>query len=167
MNIAFYQHNADRLLYPLKRVGGGFERISWDQAIGEIADKLAGILQDHGPRSLAWMYGGAGKYGIPYLNLFGRMLGSQYSYGSLAQELTGRYWAHGLTLGSQGLGFAPDYENTEMLLIIGKNPYMSHHMSQARRVLTSISKDPDRLLVVVDPRLSETAKMADIHLTRS
>lgn len=114
--------------------------------------------------SLAWMSGGTGKYGIPYLNLFGRMLGSQYSYGSLAQEHTGRYWAHGLTLGSQGLSFEPDYENTEMLLIIGKNPYMSHHMSQARRVLTNISKDPDRLLVVVDPRLSETARMADIHL---
>jgi anaerobic selenocysteine-containing dehydrogenase len=41
---------------------------------------------------------------------------------------------------------------------------MSHQMPQARRVLTDISKDPDKFLVVIDPRLSETAKIADIHL---
>ena len=40
MNIAFHQHNADRVLYPLKKVGDKFERVSWDQAINEIAEKL-------------------------------------------------------------------------------------------------------------------------------
>ena len=53
MNIAYHEHNADRLLYPLKKVGDKFERTSWDQAIGEIAEKLKKILQEHGPRSLA------------------------------------------------------------------------------------------------------------------
>jgi anaerobic selenocysteine-containing dehydrogenase len=51
-----------------------------------------------------------------------------------------------------------------MLLIVGWNPMMSHHTPQARRVLTKFSKDHHRLLVVVDPRVSETAKIADIHL---
>ena len=55
MNIAFHQHNADRLLYPLKKVGDRFERVSWDQSISEIAEKLKGILRDHGPRALAWL----------------------------------------------------------------------------------------------------------------
>jgi anaerobic selenocysteine-containing dehydrogenase len=41
---------------------------------------------------------------------------------------------------------------------------MSHHIPQARRVLTRISKDPGKLLVVIDPRRSETAKIANIHL---
>ena len=50
MNIANHQHNADRLKYPLKRVGDRFERISWDQAIDEIAMKLKGILGQYGPR---------------------------------------------------------------------------------------------------------------------
>ena len=55
LNIAFHQHNADRLTHPLKKVGDTFEQISWDQAISEIAEKLQKILNQHGPRSLAWM----------------------------------------------------------------------------------------------------------------
>ena len=51
-----------------------------------------------------------------------------------------------------------------MLLIVGKNPMMSHHFQRARTVLKKMAKDPDRLLVVVDPRRTETAKIADIHL---
>ncbi len=166
MNIAFHQHNADRVLYPLKKVGDRFERISWDQAISEIAEKLKSILQQHGPRSLASLVGG-GEYnalGRPYLARFVRRLGSRYNYSSANQEFAGRYWAHGLTLGSQDLGFAQDYENTEMLMAIGWNPLMSHGMGQARRKLLKMSKNPEQLLVVVDPRSSETAKIANIHL---
>ena len=51
-----------------------------------------------------------------------------------------------------------------MLMVVGWNGMMSHQIPQARRVLTRISKDPDKLLVVIDPRRSETAKIADIHL---
>ena len=58
MNIANHQHSADRLKYPLKRVGDRFERISWDQAIDEIAMKLKNIVGQYGPRSYAYMGGG-------------------------------------------------------------------------------------------------------------
>ena len=166
MNIASHLHNADKVLYPLKRVGNDFERISWDQAITEIATKLRDILDRHGPRSLASLFGG-GEFGVggaAHLIRFTRRLGSRYGYSAANQEFAGRYWAHGLTLGSQGIGFASDHENTDMMLLIGKNPLQSQHMQQARRRLLKMSKDPDRLLVVVDPRLSETAKIADIHL---
>jgi anaerobic selenocysteine-containing dehydrogenase len=91
-------------------------------------------------------------------------MGSQYFYTSLAQELTGRFWADGKTLGNQNLHSTPHLDETDMLLTVGWNPMMSHHTPQARRVLKKFSKDPDKILVVVDPRLSETAKIADIHL---
>ncbi len=166
LNIAYHEHNADRLLYPMKKVGGKFERISWDQAIAEIAEKLKKILQEHGPRSLASV-GGGGEfnfYPIRFLVGFVQALGSRYQYSSANQEFAGRYWAHGLTFGSQMLELVPDYENTDMLMAVGWNGMMSHHIPQARRVLTRISKDPDKLLVVIDPRRSETAKIANIHL---
>lgn len=166
MNIAFHQHNADRALYPMKKVGGKFERVSWDQAVSEIAVKLKAILEHHGPRCLASV-GGGGEfnfYPIRYLAGFVRSLGSLYQYSSANQEFSGRFWAHGLTLGSQALELIPDYEHTEMLMAVGWNGMMSHHVPQARRVLTRISKDPERLLVVIDPRRSETAKIANIHL---
>ena len=166
MNIAYHEHNADRLLYPMKKVGDRFERIGWDQAIGEIAERLKKILQEHGPRSLASVAGGGefNFYPLRFLAGFVQALGSRYHYSSANQEFAGRYWAHGLTLGSQMLELEPDYENTDMLMAVGWNGMMSHHIPQARRVLTRISKDPGKLLVVIDPRRSETAKIADIHL---
>jgi anaerobic selenocysteine-containing dehydrogenase len=165
-NIAYHLHNADRVLYPLKRVGDGFERISWDQAITEITEKLRDILQQHGPRSLASLFGGGelGVGGTFHLISLVNRLGSRYQYSSANQEFAGRYWAHGLTLGNQGVAFMSDHENTNMMLLIGKNPLQSHHMQQARRMLLKMSKNPDQLLVVVDPRLSETARIANIHL---
>jgi anaerobic selenocysteine-containing dehydrogenase len=53
---------------------------------------------------------------------------------------------------------------TDMLLIVGWNPMMSHHTPQARRILTGFAKYLGKILVVVNPRLSETAKIVDIHL---
>ena len=161
MNIAFHQHNAERVLYPLKKVGDKFERVSWDQAISEIAGKLKDILEQHGLRSLAAMTGGGES--STYGNRIVRRLGG-YQYTAANQEFAGRYWAHGLTLGNQGLTFVSDHDNSNMLLLIGKNPLMSHNYAQSRRRLLKMSKDADRLLVVVDPRQSETARIANIHL---
>jgi len=166
LNIAYHQHHADRLMHPLKKVGETFERISWDQVIDEIAEKLSAIVNEHGPRSLALM--GGFTIGCPSQALFAinvlRGLGSQYSYNALAQELTGRFWIDGKTFGNQGLHTIPHLDETDMLLVVGWNPMMSHHTPQARRVLTQFGKNPDKLLVVVDPRISETAQIADIHL---
>jgi anaerobic selenocysteine-containing dehydrogenase len=166
MNIAYHEHNADRLLYPMKKAGGKFERISWGQAIGEITEKLKEILQEHGPRSLSSVAGGGefNFYPARFLAGFVQALGSRYQYSAANQEFAGRYWAHGLTFGSQRFELIPDYENTEMLMAVGWNGMMSHQIPQARKVLTRISKDPDKLLVVIDPRPSETAKIANIHL---
>ncbi len=101
MNIAYHQHNADRLKYPLKKIGDKFERISWDQAIDEIASKLKNIIGQYGPRSFAYM--GAGGQGCHFEAAFGvrlmRGLGSQYQYGALAQEFAGAFWVCGRTHG--------------------------------------------------------------------
>jgi len=167
LNIKHYQHNTDRLTHPLKKVGDGFEKISWEQAIDEVSTGLKTVVDEHGPRSLALMMGG-GSLGCPAPGVFAvnflRGLGSQYLYSALAQELTGRFWVDGKTFGAQDLHSSPDMAETEMLLVVGWNPMMSHHTPQARRVLKKFAKDPNKTLVVVDPRLSETARIANIHL---
>ena len=166
MNVAYHQHNADRLKYPLKKVGNKFERISWDQAIDEIASKLKGIVGQYGPRSFAYMGGGNQSchlevaFGVTLM----RGLGSQYQYSALAQEFSGAFWVCGRTHGKQYLHDGPDVMNTDVLLIFGWNGMQSHQIPQAPRHLQRLSKDPDKLLMVVDPRISETAKIADIHL---
>jgi anaerobic selenocysteine-containing dehydrogenase len=164
--IANFQHHAQRLEYPLKRVGDSFERIPWEQAIDEIADKLQGIVDEHGPRAFAFMGGGgqgshmAAAFAVRLL----RGLGSHYHYSALAQELTGLFWVLGRGLGRQYLHTGPDVHRTDMLVALGWNPWMSHQMPQARRHVTRIQKDPDKLLVVIDPRRTATAERADIHL---
>lgn len=165
LNVSFHQHHADRLTHPLKKVDGGFERISWDRAIDEIAGKLKDIVGRYGPRSLAYMGGGGqgchfeAAFGVRFL----RGLGSHYHYNALGQELTGHFWALGRVLGRQNIFSGPEDHETDLLVCLGWNPWMSHQMPQARRVVDRISKDPDKLLVVIDPRRTETAARADMH----
>jgi anaerobic selenocysteine-containing dehydrogenase len=166
MNVANHQHNADRLKYPLKRVGDRFERISWAQAIDEIAVKLKDIIGKYGQKSFAYMGGGGqachfeAGFGVRLL----RGLGSHYHYGALAQEFSGMFWVHGRTFGRQYMHVEVDVKETDLLLVIGWNGMQSHQIPQAPRQLLKLSKDPEKLLIVIDPRLSETAKIADIHL---
>lgn len=166
LSIAHYQHHSDRLKHPLKRIGDQFIPIPWDQALDEIAEKLRSITGEHGPRSLAFIRGGF--FGGQLETAFGvsllRAMGSQYFYNPLAAELTGLYWGYGRTMGRQNLFLIPDHDRTDMLLAIGWNARMSHQMPQARRYLDQMAKDPGKLLVVIDPRRSETAEQADIHL---
>lgn len=166
MNIANFQHNAQRLKYPLKKVNGEFVRISWEQAITEIAARLKELRDQYGPRSLAYMGGGGqschfeAAFGVRLL----RSLGSRYHYSAIAQELTGHFWTQGRVLGRQYLTTVPDEEQADMLVAIGWNGMESHQMPRAPLVLREFSRNPDKLLVVIDPRKSETARIADMHL---
>ena len=166
LNIANHQHNADRLKYPLKRVGSTFERISWEQAIDEIGAKLKGIVEQYGPRSFAYM--GGGGQGCHFEAAFGvrlmRGLGSRYHYSALTQEFSGMFWVNGRMHGRQNIHAEVHAEETDFLLVFGWNGMQSHQIPQAPKHLLRIAKDPDKFLVVIDPRLSETAKVANLHL---
>jgi anaerobic selenocysteine-containing dehydrogenase len=56
-DIAYFQNKPERLKFRLKRIGDRFERISWNQALDEIAAKLKEIVAQHGPRSFAYVGG--------------------------------------------------------------------------------------------------------------
>jgi anaerobic selenocysteine-containing dehydrogenase len=165
-NIAYFQNDPERLRSPLKRVGDRFERISWDQALDEIADKLREIVQTHGPRSIAYMGGGGqgchfeAAFGVRFLN----GLGSRNHYSALAQELTGFFWVCGKAFGRQYMHSFPDTQGSDLLVFWGANPMVSHDIPNAPVVLRNKKKEPGFLMAVVDPRMSETAKLADIHL---
>ncbi len=165
--IAHYQNHKERLTHPLKREGDQFVKIPWDQAISEIAKKLKGVLDTHGPRALAYMGGGGqgchmeAGFGRPLL----KALGSQYHYSALAQELTGLFWINGRAYGRQNVHIGPDIERAKNFLVIGWNGSVSNAgVHQARKRIDEFSKAGDKQLIVVDPQLSETAKRANKHL---
>jgi anaerobic selenocysteine-containing dehydrogenase len=165
--VASYQHHNQRVLSPLRRrADGAFEEIDWDTATGEIADRLKKIIDARGPGTVAFIGGGgqANHLDVPYAVFFLKALGTKYLYNALAQEYTQKYWINGHMFGSEALDFHADHHRCDVLLVIGSNPWMSHGMQQARRVITEISKDPKRKLIVVDPRRHETAQKADTYL---
>ncbi len=165
-NVAFLQNNPERLKFPLKRVGGRFERISWTQALDEIAAKLKEIHGAYGPRSLAFL--GGGGQGCHFQSSFGmallRGLGSHNHYSALAQEHTGLFWVEGKGYGRQNLHTTPHVEGSDFLVCWGSNPMMSNRFISTPVAIRAKKKEPGFLLAVVDPRKSETAKLADIHL---
>ncbi len=166
LSIAHYQHNADRLLYPLKKVGDRHERISWEQAISEIAEKMLAIKAEHGPKAFAYMGGGAlgGQLQVGVGLRLLSALGSRYYYSSLTQEFSNAYWVEGRVTGRQGLISGPDVHHADTVVAWGWNGWMSHQEQRARELIKAIKADPHRKLIVIDPRLSETAERADIHL---
>jgi len=160
----YYQNGADRLTSPMRRrPDGGYEAIDWDTAIGEIARKLSAIRDRHGGETILY-YGGANQgshLGGTYADSTQKALGIRYRSNALAQEKTGEFWVGGKMLGTGAHG---DFEHCEVAVFVGKNPWHSHGFARTRVVLREIQKDPGRSLVVIDPRVSETAAMADFHL---
>jgi anaerobic selenocysteine-containing dehydrogenase len=160
----FYQNASDRLRSPLRRRSdGSFEEIDWDTAISEIAARLSRVREDFGGESIFYYGGGGQGNHLPgaYASATRRALGSRYLSGALAQEKTGEFWISHRMLGTMTRA---DFEHCDVALFIGKNPWHSHSLDRARVVLKEIAKDPERKMIVIDPRLTETAKLADIHL---
>jgi anaerobic selenocysteine-containing dehydrogenase len=162
-----YQNGRHRLTSPLrKRADGGFEPVDWDTAIREVAAGFARVREAFGGASILYYGGGGQGNHLPgaYARATRAALGSVYASNALAQEKTGEFWVDGQLLGSPACHTAPDFEHAEVAVFVGKNPWQSHGFPRARAVLREIAKDPARTLVVIDPRRTETAELADVHL---
>jgi anaerobic selenocysteine-containing dehydrogenase len=153
-----------RLTRPLRRrADGTFEIVDWDTAITEVAGRLVAVRDAHGGASIFYFGGGGqgnhlgGAYGSATMAAFG----GRYRSNALAQEKTGEFWVNGRVLGTNVRG---DIEHCEVALFVGKNPWQSHGFPRARTTLKEIARDPARAMIVIDPRRTETADLADIHL---
>ncbi|QRN97622.1 molybdopterin-dependent oxidoreductase [Archangium violaceum] len=162
-----YQQNADLLEHPLRREpDGSFVRVGWDEALADIARRLIAIRDRHGGRSFAF-YGGGGQgnhLGGAYGRQLTKAMGSRFTYSALAQEKTGDFWVNGRLFGDQRCHLTEDVEHADFVLFIGTNPFQAHGIPNARDTLRELKKDPARQMVVVDPRKTETARLADVHL---
>ncbi|BBX10768.1 molybdopterin-dependent oxidoreductase [Mycolicibacterium aichiense] len=164
LRLDHYQNNRSRLTSPMRRRSdGSYEEIDWDTAITEIAEGFRGIADAYGGEKIFY-YGGGGQgnhLGGAYSGAFLKLLGSRYRSNALAQEKTGEAWVDFQLYGGHTRG---EFEHAEVSVFVGKNPWMSQSFPRARTVLNDIAKDPARSMVVIDPVLTDTAKMADFHL---
>ncbi len=160
----FYQNGADRIDSPKRRKPDGtYENIDWETAIREIAEKFSAIKNKYGGESILYYGGGSqgNHLGGTYADSTIKALGIQYRSNALAQEKTGEAWVQGKMTGAPVHG---DFEHCEVAVFLGKNPWQSHGFARTRAVLREIENDPNRAMVVIDPRRTETAKMAEFHL---
>ena len=159
-----YQNGADRMDSPMRRrADGSYERIDWATAIREIAAKLGNIRDQYGGDTILYYGGGSqgNHLGATYADSTQKALRVKYRSNALAQEKTGEAWVQGKMMGS---GIHGDFEHCEVAVFVGKNPWQSHGFARTRTLLQAIKHDPARSLIVIDPRRSETAAMADFHL---
>ena len=147
-------YNPQRLKSPLKRAGDKFEPISWEQAYKEISEKINLILMDKGPQSLFWV-------NYPQSN-------HQYALRLMHSLGSPHYFTHGstcYTARSAGwvttVGTLPsnDLCNAQYILIVGRNPAGGINLGQVKGIVEA--KEKGAKLIVVDPRHSETAILAD------
>ncbi|NWF93923.1 MAG: molybdopterin-dependent oxidoreductase [Syntrophaceae bacterium] len=147
-------YNPSRLKGPLKRVGDRFEPISWDQAYKEIAQKINLILMENGPQSIFWV-----NYPQPnhlYALRLMHALGSPhyFTHGSTCYTARNAGWVY--TVGELP---SNDLSDSRYIMIIGRNPAGGIDLGQMKRIVEAKAKGAK--LVVVDPRHSETAILAD------
>ncbi len=164
LRLDHYQNATSRLTTPMKRLDdGGWVAVDWDTAIAEIADALRRVAEERGGDKI--MYYGGGGQGNHLCGAYGsatrKALGITRRSNALAQEKTGEAWVEGRMFGTHTHG---EFHKAEVSVFLGKNPWHSHGFDETRRVLKEIAADGSRSMVVIDPRRTETADLADFWL---
>ncbi len=160
----------DRVREPLRRTASGWQRIGWDEALDEAATRIHGLQRRHGRDALAVYIGnpavhnvGAMLYGPEFL----RALGTRHRYSATSVDQLPQMLAAYLMYGHQLLMPVPDVDHTQHMIVLGGNPLVSNGSIMSapdmKRRLQAL-RERGGTLVVIDPRRTETAAIADRHL---
>jgi len=159
----------DRLRAPLVKRDGRFVEVSWDEAFAEIERRLLPVIERHGRDAVATMIGNpaAHKFGLlMYFPRLAKALGTKNIYSASTLDQMPKQLASGLMFGHWLSVAVPDIERCDFMLMLGANPMASNgslwtvpdFRGKAKAMRARGGK-----LVVVDPRFTETAAIADAH----
>ncbi|QYJ75381.1 molybdopterin-dependent oxidoreductase [Shewanella sp. FJAT-52076] len=157
-------HGEKRLKYPMKLEGGKWKRISWEQAINEVGDKMLSIRQESGPDSVYFM--GSAKFSNEGCYMY-RKLAAMWGTNNvdhsarICHSTTVAGVANTWGYGAQTNSFN-DIQNARAIFFIGANPAEAHPVSM-QHILTAKERNNAKI-IVVDPRFSRTAAHADLHV---
>ena len=159
----------DRLRQPLVKRNGVSEPATWEQALAEIERRLPPIVQAHGRQSVGVVVGNPVAHKIGLLQYFPRLaraLGTRQVFSASTLDQMPRHLVSGLMYGHWMSVPVPDIARTDWMLVIGANPVASNGsmwtVPDFRGKARALQQRGGRL-VVVDPRRSETAALANEH----
>ena len=159
-------YHLDRLTHPLRRVGpkgsGQWQRLSWEEAIGEIGARWRAIIAEFGPEAIL-PYSYSGTLGLLQMGVVNGRFWNRLGASQLQRTICGAAaeFAVEATLGSRRSQRYEDVQFSKLVIIWGHNPvstapHFMPHLLQARRNDTQVA--------VIDPRRTRTAKLADWHI---
>jgi anaerobic selenocysteine-containing dehydrogenase len=161
----------DRLRAPMVRTGDEWHEVTWDEAFAAVERGLGEVVERHGRQALAIYLGNPNVHTIAgglYAGPLAKALGTTNIYSASTVDQMPKHVSSGLLFGDPLAIAVPDLDRTAYLLILGANPMESNGS------LCTAADFPGKLkalrarggtLVVVDPRRTRTARLADRHLT--
>jgi anaerobic selenocysteine-containing dehydrogenase len=159
-------HDPDRLDHP--EVDG--QRVSWGRAIDDLATRLRRVIDTHGPNSVA-IYKALGAFtdcnGRWALNRLEREIGTRQIYTTNTIDSAPKIYVSHLVVGTASWAPLIDWEQSKLVVYVGTNPVVSHgHLNAVTspRVRIRDLKSRGGRIIVADPRKTETARLADVHV---
>lgn len=156
-----HAHGERRLKYPMKLVGGKWQRMKWDDAINEVGDRLLKIRKESGPDSVYWL--GSAKYSNEQAYLFrkfyafwGTNNGDHQARICHSTTVAGvaNTWGYGAMTNSMN-----DIQNSRSIILFGSNPAEAHPVSLLH--ILKAKEENNAPVIVCDPRFTRTAAHAD------
>lgn len=159
-----HAHGERRLKYPMKMVDGQWKKISWDEAVNEIGDKMLQIREESGPDSVYWL--GSAKFSNEGSYLF-RKFAAYWGTNNVDHQArichsttvagVANTWGYGAMTNSYN-----DIHNSQAIFLIGGNPAEAHPVSLLH--LLKAKEENNAPLIVCDPRFTRTAAHADEYV---
>lgn len=161
--------SADRLRHPLKRENGEFKRISWEQALREIGDKVRALRAERGPDAIGMYVGTATGFDMlhpAFAQGFMTGIGTRQMFSPHTQDCANKFAVARHLYGFPFTQPFPDIARTTFLLIVGSNPAVSkfsflqlpHPVKKLRAVVERGGR-----VVFIDPRRNESARAVGEH----
>ncbi|MGB8856122.1 MAG: formate dehydrogenase subunit alpha [Burkholderiales bacterium] len=156
-------HDSRRLKTPMKLVGGKWTKLTWDQAINEVGDKLMALKKESGPDSVYWV--GSSKHNNEqaylmrkFVSFFGTNNCDHQARICHSTTVAGvaNTWGYGAMTNSYN-----DMQNAKAMMYIGSNAAEAHPVSMLHALH---AKEKGAKMIVVDPRFTRTAAKADQYV---
>ncbi|MCZ8378660.1 molybdopterin-dependent oxidoreductase [Mycobacterium sp. CPCC 205372] len=159
-------HHPDRLERPRMRIDGRQQDVSWDACLDDLATRLRAIIDEHGPGSVGIYFSTMESAGFRMAEALHAAIGTPAKFSPLTIDGTAKPLVSDLVGGFMGLSGRTDLDTTDFLLLVGANPVVSHGHAISMPNPTGTVRDiaARGQVWVIDPRRTETARLATGHL---